>query len=81
MLRNTGLRAATSTSLNRRALVVRASETPVEQPAAAAPQQEVVVDKVAVAAPTATPVAVTTDNKTVTFTGEQCTVRFGQQLR
>lgn len=68
MLRNTGLRAATSVSLNRRALVVRASETPVDQPAAAAPQQEVVVEKVAVPAATATPVAMTTDNKTVTFT-------------
>jgi hypothetical protein len=72
MLRNTGLRAATSTGLNRRALVVRASETPVEQPAAAAPQQEVVVDKVSVAAaPAAVPVAQTTNNKTVTFTGKQ----------
>jgi predicted lipid-binding transport protein (Tim44 family) len=71
MLRNTGLRAATSTSLNRRALVVRASETPVEQPAAAAPQPEqpeVVVNNVSVAAPTAAPVAAAP--KAVTFTGE-----------
>jgi hypothetical protein len=68
MLRNTGLRAATTTGLNRRAFVVRASEIPVEQPAAAAPQPEVVVNKVSVAAPTAAaPVAAA---KAVTFTGE-----------
>jgi hypothetical protein len=74
MLRNTGLRAATSTSLNRRAFVVRASETPVEQPAAPVPQGEVIVNKVSVATPTAAPVAAAP--KAVTFTGEQRAVRF-----
>lgn len=68
------LRKATVTpaAFNRRSYVlVRASEKPVETPAAVEQPVSGISVPAADVAPTPTPVAVTTDNKTVSFGGKE----------